>query len=722
MNRSLVQRILETNVAGLACSVVLAGALWAQPATPALYWTFDAIEDGNVPESIGDSRDAVTGNFRLIDGVKGQAIVLDGYTTCIRREAERVPNLERGFTIEAWIALSAYPWNWAPIAAQENTVSTNSNQDALSWPEDLADDSPSDGFFFGIGPRGHLGLHLGADGWRVCRTEQTIPLRRWTHVAASYGPGREGILYINGEPTARMELEGGFSRADQEDLRIGMARQQIEPSHPVRIFATLPCWYALDGVLDELKVYDECLSDEAIANRCTTSRPASAPDLPKRVMPSGPPGPGRFGASYVNLSYHPEWDAMWRVSSDPDIVVQFDDSPIRVVFWRGTRYGPAWVMENDLWMADQSIENFNGRDGCIEHMLDPRCRFSHVRIIENTPARVVVHWRYCPTSANGNHSQVNPVSGWEDWVDEYYTFYPDQVGIRKVVQHTDGRALWPEEVIALCHPGQRPEDVIDLAALTLVNLQGKKHTYSWEERSPVIRNKGRRERGGYIHFDDGPGESPNIMMVNLKSEYKPFQIFELNCNFSVFAHEHRKEASHFPWWNHWPAALVPSDGRYCQAADRASHFSLAWASPQPHPREDGAFYWAWIYGATRKAPEELTSLAKSWVMPPALTFESGGANWRYDSTQRCYVIAPAGDAGRDELQFVIRADSEHPVCNPAFVVEDWGNRLASLKLNGREMRPGDAFRVGHIRKVSDYDLVVWLRMESDRSAKITLHK
>ena len=720
MSRSSPQRASHQSLTILICTLAVSSPLWGQGATPVLHWSFDRVADANVPESITGSADAVTGKFRLIDGVRGKAIVMDGYTTCIRRTAQRVPNLERGFTIEAWIALGAYPWNWAPIAAQENTVSTNSNRDKLSWPDDIAADSPREGFFFGVGPQGHLGLHLGADGWRVGQTERSIPLRTWTHVAASYAPKRGIVLHINGEQAARMDFEGGFSGAVAEDLRMGMAHQQIEPSHPVRAFATLPCWYALDGVLDELKVYDVCLADRVIAESSQAVQPVLAPDLPRRVMPSGPPGPGKFGASYVNLSYHPEWDALWRVSSDPDVVVQFDDSPIRVVFWRGTRYGPAWVMENDLWMADQSIENFNGRDGCIEHMLDPRCRFSHVRIIENTPARVVVHWRYCPTSANGNHSQVNLVSGWEDWVDEYYTFYPDQVGIRKVVQHTDGTALWPEEVIVLCQPGQKPEDVVDLAALTLVNLKGAKHTYSWAERSPVIREKGRRERGGYIHFGDGPGESPNIMMVNLKSEHKPFQIFELDCNFSVFAHEHRKEASHFPWWNHWPVALIPSDGRYCQAADRASHFSLAWASPQPHARADGAYYWTWMYGATRKAPEELTSLAKSWVMPPSLTIESGGADWRYDSTQRCYVISPAKNAERDELRFVIQADSEHPVCNPAFVVEDWGDRLANLRLDDQEMHRGDTFRIGQIREVSDYDLVVWLRMESSRPARISL--
>ncbi len=379
-----------------------------------------------------------------------------------------------------------------------------------------------------------------------------------------------------------------------------MPRQKIEASNPVRTFATLPSWYSFDGILDELRIYDKSpFLSNVLANNYDSSMPDSAADLPPRIMPSGPKGKGKFGASYIHLKYFPEWDAQWRLSSDPDVVVQFDDSPVRVVFWRGTRYGPAWVMENDIWMGDQSIENFNDTDGCIEHMLDPRCRFSHVRIIENTPARVVVHWRYLPTSANGNHSQVNPISGWEDWVDEYYTFYPDQVGIRKVIQHTDGESLWPEEVIVLCQPGQRPEDIIDLSAMTLANLNGKQHTYTWAEKSPKFRSAGRWEIGSYIHFGDSLGEKPNIMMVNLKSEYKPFQIFELECNFTCFAHEHRKDVSHFPWWNHWPVAMIPSDGRYCQAADRASSFSLAWASPRPHKGENNTYWWTWMYGATQ---------------------------------------------------------------------------------------------------------------------------
>ena len=694
--------------------------LQAQDMKPIAHWSFEGTEDNKVLDSASGIKDELSGYHRLVRGVKGRGLVMDGYTACITRSPEQVPEIGRSFTVEAWIALGAYPWNWAPIAAQENTVSENSNLDKICWPADIKTDSPKEGFFFGVGPQGYLGLHLGSGQWNICRSDNKIPLRKWTHVAAVVDGDSQVLLYINGQKAGQMKIKDGLKFAKSESLRIGMPRQKIEPSHPVRAFATLACWYSMDGILDEIKIYQKPVSSDAIRKHYTSSKPSTEADLPSRVMPSGPKGEGKFGASYIRLKYHPEWDAQWRLSDDPDIVVQFDDSPVRVVFWRGTRYGPAWVMENDIWMADQSIENFNGQDGCIEHMLDPRCRFSHVRIIENTPARVVVHWRYLPTAANGNHSQVNAVSGWEDWVDEYYTFYPDQIGIRKVVLHSDGKALWPEEVIALCQPGQRPEDVIELGAMTLANLKGKQHTYTWAEKSPKFRNTGRRTRGSYIHFDDELGEKPNIMMVNLKSNYKPFQIFELECNFTCFAHEHRKDVSHFPWWNHWPAAMIPSDGRYCQAADRPSHFSLAWASPVPHTGENNTYWWTWIYGATQEGIGSLTSLARSWTLPPKLVIHEGASESEYDSTQRSYVIASPKKQEIKNLTFSLQANADSPIVNPAFVIRNWGDSDVHLRVDGKKVSQGKAFRVGHIRRINQYDLVVWLEMESDRKIEITM--
>ncbi len=695
--------------------VVLSGSgiVWTQEGSLVARWSFDRVEGQKVQENVSGNDDAISGNFRLAQGTKGQSIVLDGYTTCVVRQADLGPKLGPDFTVQAWIALGAYPWNWAPIVAQENTISMNSNQDAICWPDDIVVNSPRSGFFFGISPEGYLGLHIGIQGWKVCWTEKKVPLKTWTHVAALFRRGEGVVLFINGQKAAEMAIQGDFHQAEEEDLRIGMAHQMLEPSHPVRPFATLACWYSLDGVLDEIEIHNEALAEEAIAENYELSKPKAETDLAVRMMPSGPPGPGVFGASYMHLEYYPEWDALWPVSSDPDIVIQFDDSPVRVVFWRGTRYGPAWVMEKDKWMADQSIENFTNQDGCIEHMLDPRCRFSHVRIIENTPARVVVHWRYCPTSANKNHSQVDPVSGWEDWVDEYYTFYPDLVGVRKVILHSGGRSLWPEEVIALCQPGQKPEDVVDLSAMTLVNLKGDSHTYTWAETTPKVR-----EGDEYFHFGSLPDEKPVIMRVNMKSGYKPFQIFETTNRFTIFAHEHRKGFSHFPWWNHWPVAQVPSDGRYCQAADRASHFSLAWGGPSPHKGEGKSYWWAWMYGATKEDAEALVPLGRSWLFPPKLAVEQGDVVAEYDLTQRCYVIS-GGKKGIDgKLSFVLEGNSDSPVINPAFVVENWGHREADVLVNGQLIPRGKSFRYGHIRRVNRYDLVVWLELENNRDTQI----
>ncbi len=209
-------------------------------------------------------------------------------------------------------------------------------------------------------------------------------------------------------------------------------------------------------------------------------------------------------------------------------------------------------------------------------------------------------------------------------------------------------------------------------------------------------------------------------MVNLKSKYKPFQIFEMECNFTVYAHEHRKDVSNFPWWNHWPAAMIPSDGRYCQAADRPSHFCLAWAQPRPHKGENNTYWWTWMYGATQDKPESLTSLARSWVMPPKLVIHAGALDSKYDSTQRSYVISSSNKQEIEKLKLSLQANSESPVVNPAFVIKNWGDRDVELKIDGRKIKRGKNFRFGHRHRIEGSDLIVWLKTESTKPIEISL--
>jgi hypothetical protein len=228
----MIMRSKRLKIGALLFALIGVLALSAQDRIRA-HWNFDEVKDRKIHDIGGGVDDRVAGNFRLVRGVKGQALILDGYTTRISRSADVSPKIGPDFTVEAWIALGAYPWNWAPIAAQENTVSLHSNLDAFCWPDDITVNSPRDGFFFGVGPQGQLGFFAGAGDWVDCRTKDILPLRKWAHVAAALKSGRSISLYIDGAKVAESPLAAPFRQAAGEDLRIGMPRQKIEPSNPV---------------------------------------------------------------------------------------------------------------------------------------------------------------------------------------------------------------------------------------------------------------------------------------------------------------------------------------------------------------------------------------------------------------------------------------------------------------------------------------------------------
>ena len=684
------------------------------PAKPALVasWKFDREDLRKVSDPVSGATDSICGNYRFVDGVEGKALKFDGFTTLIRRPAQGAPKLKGSFTLEAWVAAATYPWNWCPIVARERKEEA--------------------GFYFGMGPQGQAGFFASVDGtWARLESKARIPLRKWTHLAAVFDEKAGMSLYVDGILSGHLPVSGRYVEAPEADLLIGMNREMTAPSNPVREYATLPAWFSFDGIFDEIRMYDGALAPESVKADYIAHASAPTPDIPVRVMPSGPAGPGRFGAVYTNLKFYDEWDALFRVGDFPDIVVRFDNSPVKVVFWRGTRYSPAWVMENGQWMADQSAEYFDTINGCFEHMIDPHCLYSHVRIIENSAARVVVHWRYVPVSVRKQLSQVDEKSGWSDCVDEYYTFYPDGVGVRKVVQYTSGEPLGPSEAIALCQPGTTPEDNVNLDAMTLVNLKGESHVYSWANGAPVFK-KG-----------ENP-ENPVIQIVNLKSTNKPFMIFEPGNNMAVYGIEQRPDASHFPWWNHWPVAQMPSDGRFCQAPDRPSHFSLAWGGPPFHDeqgriikaRESGSegsietgsngtktvnTYWSsWIYGASTQPPAELARLARSWAQPPALKITGGGYTSKgYDLTQRAYVIDGAA-AASDHLEMELSAGAESPVVNACFIIEGFGSEDVDIRLDGKALAKDRDFKTGLIRNLDKDNFVLWLPVKSEKPVKFSV--
>jgi hypothetical protein len=99
-----------------------------------------------------------------------------------------MPALSSAFTIEAWIAIVAYPWSWCPV---------------VSHTENSA------GYALEIGPDGELAMKVfSGSAWRTCISKNKISLKKWAHVAGVFDPAQGLTVFIDGQEQGRLEFQG----------------------------------------------------------------------------------------------------------------------------------------------------------------------------------------------------------------------------------------------------------------------------------------------------------------------------------------------------------------------------------------------------------------------------------------------------------------------------------------------------------------------------------
>ncbi len=671
------------------------------------HWSFNKKITGKVPDDIQQRKDSLYGNYEYVPGINGKALKLDGFRTYIRRNPYGENKLNKAFTLESWIALASYPWSWAPILD-------------CSYPS-------SKGFFFGVDQSGRIGFNIAAgDSWFQLSTKQKIELRKWNHVAAVFESDHKITIFINGQEEASIPVDGSYIPSRSGTLTIG--RNNMPQNWNEFQLKTKNTFFFLDGILDEIKITAKAKSKYEISQSCNAEKDLPVPALSKREhLPTGQAGDGNFGAFYTKLNYYKEWDDLWRVSDDPDLFVRFDESPVQLVFWRGTSFVPCWVSENNIWYLNEWLETW-GQDvkSCAEPIMDRHCRYSHVRLIENTAARAVIHWRYALNDAFYDFAAISD-DGRGEWCDEYHIIYPDQVGIRRMDLHysrPERKHDWVEQIVVL-PPGKYPDDVIEEDAVTLVNMDGDVHNYSWHDENLKIEMPEPRKA--------------NMSYVNLKSDYRPFFIISPNPVETVegkwdspffrtyaakMARGYRQDPvpSVYGWWNHWPVAQVPGDGRWVSTPDRPSHFNLTtfvqWEDYEYTPSTRTRIM---LQGMTNKKPDELVPLAKSWLQAPAIKMAPGafiGGN--YDQSERAYMLERTDSGKACPCEITLEASKEAPLQNPAFIIKNWGSRLATLTIDGKTVDQGKDFRQGIRNGIEGEDLILWLRLEREKPVKILL--
>jgi len=665
---------------------------------PVAWWKFDEGGGKVAIDSVSGNRDDINRTFWYREGVSGTAVKLDGFTTHIVREAADAPRLRDAFTIEAWIAPQAYPYNWCAIVNQE--------QDKKA------------GYFFGIDAFARVGLHVAVDGkWVECNTDKDqVPfMTKWTHIAGTFDSRNGLAVYVNGKLQAAKSVRGRLDLAEDMELQIGRNHKKslMDEITLVRPDVNYPTSYSFDGLIDELKLYDYALSAAEIEKAYASTKPGSPP-LEWRKLPVPPKGDGRFGAFYCKLDFYPEWDNLWRVSNHPDIVVNFDGNPYYMVFWRGTNFNMNLVTENGKWVGDQSAEGGGGDvEGCCEHMSDKQCRYAYVRMIENNDARVVVHWRYAVVDvlyriANLHRSQFGA------WADEYYYIYPDGVAVRAfTVYNMNGRHSITEPA-SYNNPGERAEDNLNVDALFTMNMDGEIRVHEWD---PWPSNG----RVAAPFTNDLP--DANINIVNFRSTSKPYYIYEPGTRVIPYGGglNEIRPYSKFPTWNHWPVGQAPSDGRYAFYADRVS--SSAVTSPEPAidgVDENGTSHGRFIMGLTDQPIQNLAPIARAWLQPPEPRVKTDGfTSEGYSRDQRGFLFSKDTRQSGAQLEISVPATEESPLANPAFVIKNWGEQDVELTIDGEKVERGKKFRAGHYGTLEGSDLIVWLEMDAIRPTAFT---
>ena len=670
--------------------------------TAAARWRFSRDQGPSPHEEHSGALAKLEGNYQYVPGLATDALRFDGYTTSMSVERKDVPLPgPEGFTVESWIALNTYPWNWVPIAAQEKERQA--------------------GFFLGIDAFGHVAFEASINGqWRSAISEETVPLKRWIHLAGTYatqdGKGQLTV-FVNGRPIETIQVVGDYTPA-QADLLIGRVVKPTLPFPEAEVKPAQPVWYSLDGLLGSVAIYDRARSPAELTQEASTAAVPRGEVLPWQKMPSGSAAPGRFGAFYTTLHYEDAWDLLRQVGPGADVVVRFDMSPSRLVFWQGTNYVPAWVSGDDKWYTDEFLEVWNS--GCpdggdCEPMSDKQARYSHVDILESNEVRAVVHWRYALIEAVGGKGAWNQSrTGWTDFADEYWTIYPDGVAVRKQVLHSAnvrGVHEW-QETIVLHQPGKRPEDDIETAAITLGNLQGATKTYTWQPRP-----KG--DFANPIGPSDVTGPAgANMQMVNLKSAWKPFQIVPPE---GVSSNFYNNEKSYFTFecWNHWPVAQIASSDRPCVTSDRPSHTSLSHLFWNVSAQTENTATKILMDGLTTRSLTDLVPLAKSWISPPQLAVLRGAVQSDgYDASQRAYVLTEKQPGHPDALLFALEANQASPVFHAAVLIQGWGENTFRLKVNGRPATSGPMLRTALRHHLEGTDLLIWIETETTQPLKV----
>ena len=422
-----------------------------------------------------------------------------------------------------------------------------------------------------------------------------------------------------------------------------------------------------------------------------------------------PPRLPGFGATEIKLRYDApisvrdpatgalssmDYATAWEPQLN-DVVVSLPNGS-RFVFWRGSSYIPFWAGKNNTGMSYEWAETLPPPDGfidCVEPLMDKELRYSRVEIVESSPARVHVRWRY---QSNDFAYKV-----WGDMPVEDYYFYPDGFGTRVLnLKSAPGASYEVQEFIILTPQSAFPFKVLSPKIVDILFIDGQKREMTF----PSAGEKSATSSLGRPGVGDAR-DVPAVYRVRLHKDdvdtaisYTPINTLMPKL-FGPF-YDRGEMVTPFYWGSHWPLARGNLTGMAID--DRIylspSHNSImTWGMNNHTPAFSGTLQtqdtlgqaktmtwqrWYWLIGLTDTSDQRLMEWAQSFRNPPSLELE--GARLDFDSAvpeRRAMRLIVENSSVRVTLK-----PSVHCV-NPVFELLQAPKNLVTVRLGDHLLKP-----------------------------------
>ncbi|WP_206036263.1 sugar-binding protein [Crateriforma spongiae] len=362
----------------------------------------------------------------------------------------------------------------------------------------------------------------------------------------------------------------------------------------------------------------------------------------------------------------------------------------RFVFWEHSSYVPWWDLEN-MAVTYEFMECWGfGNQGCSEPMQDKENRYSKVDIIENTPARVVLRWRYA--LGDPNYQII-----FNEWVTEYYYLYPDGSGVRDIQfwANSDVRheILQPQYVFPT---GVIPRQMFEDITCKVFNFDGESVVNRID--APVLK-----------HPEQAKDWKEEVMRIFLKDRKHPYLIWSKredivpnSINKGLVVGDVGRSMG-----GHWPMQPMNVDVYSVVGTDRPYHSWLGSVHVVPDPKTQPN-RWKHLIGVCDQGDEQLITIGTNWLYPPSVHTQYDGISFTgFDAAQKAFVFHQSHEV--PELNFCFSGEEE-TVFHPVVILENCFMEIQSISIDNEALAP-EEYKSATITTSGDAGKIIWLDRE-----------